>query len=323
MPDLFEGQSTSAFELPGDEELLGRATEEPEAAVVEEPEVQERERDDKGRYAKQEEAPEETPEVTADDTDSELETYLAKYGGDKDKALQAAVEAQKLIGRKESELQELRDELNQRFDQFEERVTPPAPTYDAEQVQERLAENPALISQVAQAAYEEGNEDILDVAIVAWEDHDPHGAKRFQRRIAAMEANKALQVQTQRVQAQQNTWDRTAEAFAKDHPDFDTFAPKMMEIAGDYPNMLKMLEQGGDKAQLEVLDFLYEKAQRRTSDTAETHYREATAEADRKVEEAAVISGQTAHSEKKLSPAEEMGKIWEDARRPYDDGWNV
>jgi hypothetical protein len=337
VPDLFESQvETSDFALPGDEELLGRteqATTETETptTAAEEP-TQETPRDEQGRFTAREEETPSTPDPedaaapTGGESDDELQAYLAKYGGDQDKALRAALEAQKLIGRKQSEIDELKSSLEERFDQFEERLAPAAPNVDLQTIADRLVDRPDLIPQVAQAAFQEGNRDILKVAMVAWGDHDPYAAEDFRRRWRERPRAEIYRADTAASEIEDG-WNQSAQEFAKTHPDFNVYAAKMNEIAPEYPHILKILEHGAPKAQLEVLDFLYVKAQRLQGDTAAAQAREAeaatAADTDRAIEEAAVTSGTTTHSEQKLSPAEVIGQQWEAKRKMYDDGWNV
>lgn len=133
----FESAWAAKWDGPSDETETQPATEEaPAEAETAEPEGQPR--DEHGRFARvdtpavddnareDELAAEEEALAQTAATDDPVESLLAKYNGDVRKALEAAAEAQSLIGRKESErsaAQQELQELRTRLDQLEQTRT--------------------------------------------------------------------------------------------------------------------------------------------------------------------------------------------------------
>jgi hypothetical protein len=330
------------FNLPGDEEIISglkeavaekEETPAPEAAPAEEAPseeaaaTEEQPRGPDGKFLPKEEPEPPDPEDATEGGEAEAEKLLAGRFKTVEDLEQGYEEARAKLGEQGSELGDLRKAFEQRLDEFEERVKPPAPSYDLQQVQERLDENPSLIPQLAAAAWQEGNDDILAAALVAWREHDPMAAQRFQLDISRAEAREAAEELAQGQSALKSSWERSAEAFAQKHPDFPDHAPQMKEIAAEYPNMLKILEQGDSSAQTEVLSFLYREARDRASENLTSQAREAkaatAAETAQAIEEAAVTSGASAHVTEKKSGAERVGEQWEEMDRPLNEGWKV
>lgn len=306
------------FAVPGDEQFIqaevakneAPAEEAPAEVPAEEeaPVEAEKPRDEQGRFVA--EAPAE-------------ELILGKFKSHED--LQAAYEAlEKRSGETSAELGELR----QLRETLEERLPEQAPQqYDLNAVIDALDENPARIPQVAIAAYQDGDEDMLDAAIVAWENHDQIGAKRFQREIMLDRLRKEqTTVQTQQTQ-QRNGWQETAKEFATEHPDFDRLRPAMLELHSEFPEVVGLLASDTPSVRKQVLGFLYTEAQRRESDNATAQTREATkandASAERAIEEASVVSGTSAHTETQKTGAELVGEQWDALDSALDAGWQV
>src|SRR6185436_10238920 len=149
--------------------------------------------------------------------------------------------------------------------------------------------------------------------------------------ITRAEAREAAEELTTGQRQQQNerrsSWEKAAASFTERHPDFPEHATQMKEVATEFPNLLKILEQGDDKAQSEVLSFLYREARDRASENLTSQAREAkaenAAETARAIEEAAVTSGTSTHVAERKSGAELVGEQWKEMDKPLDDGWNV
>jgi len=242
-----------------------------------EPVVEERARDEAGRFAAKEpdveaevaaEEPAAEAEPTDDtgETDADLEQYLAKYGGDTTKALKAAVEAQKLIGRQGTELGQIRQELADRFDALEAKVeTPVQPSYTADDVQQFLDENPGMAPQLAQRAKEIGDNSLYQRAMGAWAEVDAAGAMDYAGKVAAWESGNQLRQEfapildaaQQSQQAQAVT--QAVEQTAAKHTDFaeviDAVTPEVLSSL--HPAILQDLKTGDAEAKASALETLY------------------------------------------------------------------
>lgn len=345
MPEIFDnGPDDDAFALPGDEQLLERmaATREdepaaptPEPAAAAAPAAETADEPPAGPEAPENlpEAPVPSAEETAareaalaaglDVDDPEVIAYLEQFGGDPVKALKSAVENRKLFGRQQQELGELRKLVEQRLPEPE---PAPQPNYDQDALETWFVENPTRIPQVAEEAYMAGNEQVLNAAIAAWEDVDRAGARAFERKIAVADARRELSAETQQRDQIVGEWNAAAEKFAETHPDLEQVAPKMRELAPQYPHMLQILRTGDPESKIEVLDFLYEKARGQNADnlatTARTIAREQAREAEEAIAGAAVASTSTVVAETP-SKADQIAAEWDKADAPYRDGWNV
>lgn len=126
--------------------------------------------------------------VTSDDP--AIADYLAKYGGDPEKALAAAVEAQRLIGRRDEERDTLREQVAKLTGivetlQATATALPPQAVLTDEQVEERavgLVESQGGFFQAATLAANEsitGDARIYDSIIERWALESPIQATRF------------------------------------------------------------------------------------------------------------------------------------------------
>ena len=232
---------------------------EPEETEVEVEEVEEVEeeaetpRDDKGRFASK---------------DPDIEGYLAKYGGDVDKALKAAVEASSLIGRQGSELGELRKQ----FESFQQAQA--KPRIDQNAFAQLIEDDPA---QATVLAYQAQDTAATATALRAWSEESPFAASQWvtDQRIQELQGQFDQRLQTATAPLQQRVAGQVVEevltAFAKEHPDVDQYLGTMYEIAPESPLVLEVLKRQDDpKAIREVYDYLYHKARGRTSETLAT-----------------------------------------------------
>lgn len=340
MPEIFNDVEEDAFALPGDEARLAQmagaaGAEAPEPATPEESEPAAA-----GPAAAAEpvepaaaapapaDAPGGAQEVAdalqVDVDDPEVQAYLEKFGGDPAKALKAAVNAQALLGRQGQELGELRRIVEERLPEPE---PAPQPQYDQDALEVWFAEHPTQIPELAARAYLEGNEQVLNTAIAAWEDVDRGAARAFERKIAVAEARRELSAESEQRNQIVDEWSDAAEKFAEAHPDLEQVAPKMRELAPQFPNMIQILRTGDPGSKLEVLEFLYDKARGQSADTLVTSARSIAREQAREAEEAiagaAVASASSVVAGIEPSKAEQIAREWETADAPYRDGWNV
>jgi hypothetical protein len=105
----------------------------------------------------------------------ERQQLLEKYGGDVDKALAAAVDAQELIGRQSSELGELR--------QYREQVRAAAVQMPPDQILAYAEQDPQQAAAIAYQQYGRQS-DALPAGDAAWAEMDPFAAGEFNTQAA-------------------------------------------------------------------------------------------------------------------------------------------
>lgn len=331
MPELFDdGPGEEEFAIPGDDKRLEGT---PWAANAEssEPPVEETPDPEPAPEPELPPAAEAAVEVTAEeppaaDDDAELQAYLNRYG-DSDKALRAAVEREKLMGRQAQELGELRAMLEERMAEDASAVQP---QYDQDAVEMWLADNPTRIPEVAQNAFYAGNEQVLDAAVAAWRDLDRASANKFERWMVGQQVRAELHAETQTRDQSQADWNAAAAEFSRTHDDLEQVAPKMLELAKSYPNMVQILRTGDPTAKTEVLDFLYTKARGHVADNlaaaARDVAREQAQEAEKAIKDAVVASAATAVPAGVTDIAAAIAADWDTLDRPFasgEDGWNI
>lgn len=345
MPEIFDhGPEDDAFALPGDQAILERMAEnagaeppaaaEPPVAAATEPETPAAAEPEPATPAAATEPPVPSAAEQAardaavaaglDVDDPEVLSYLEQFGGDPVKALKSAVENRKLFGRQQQELGELRKLVEERLPEPEPVAQP---QYDQDALETYFAEHPTQIPEVAAQAYYAGNDQVMNAAISAWEDVDRGAARQFERRIAVLEARRELSAETAQRDTIVGEWNEAAEKFAESHPDLEQVAPKMRELAPQFPNMIQILRTGDPSSKLEVLEFLYDKARGQATDnltsTARTIAREQAREAEEAIANAAVASTSSVIAGPELSKAQEIAAEWDKADAPFRDGWNV
>lgn len=237
-------------EEPAEEEQAPEETDQPEESAEEEP-TEDRLRDDQGRYL---------PKFK----DPDIQGFLAKYDGDLEKALRAAVESQSLIGRQGSELGELR-RMVEEVRAAQQQPRQPERQYDPDQLQTWFDDNPHQIPSVALQAHQAGDTGLRDAAIAAWEELDRAGARQFERAVLKEEIQ-AQYVAPLVQQQQAQEMERVKQEFASAHPDFEALAPAMTELAQGSPRVLGLLQSQDPATVYEVLDYLYVKAEKHVRD---------------------------------------------------------
>ena len=105
----------------------------------------------------------------------EVQSFLAKYDGDVEKALKAAVHAQSKIGEQGAEIGELRRMVQEIADRPEPKA--PASPYVPQDLQAAIEDNPG---QVAQWALQNEQPQAYEAALTEWYDTDPKAASRFE-----------------------------------------------------------------------------------------------------------------------------------------------
>lgn len=315
-----DNQAASEEETPAESAVEAEAPAE-EADTAEEEASAERARDEKGRFV--------AAESEAEQEDSPAEKlYAGKYKS-VEELERAYSEAEKKIGSQGSEMSDLRKAVEDLRSSFEEDDDDYQETnYDPNTLRDWFEENPSQIPQVAITAHQQGNTNLRDQALVAWEELDPISARHYEREFLKDELRREQQ---QHVQSQNEMRTLTADVareFATNHPDMDALAPAMREIAAQYPQMARILQSNDRSAQLEYLDFLYTKARGRQADTLSQATKEVETqqaeEVDRAIAEAQVASGKTAKPEPPaLTAADRIGAEWDAIEKPFADGWNL
>jgi len=342
MADLFEESpesSEDAFALPGDEELLANTTAGQE--LVEEQAAEEtspvteaarllRSQRDKAEDSAEEEIPESgTPEdaepsdveVVAE-ADDPVQALLAKYGGDERKALEAALEAQQVIGRQAQELGQARQAVEEWQAWAQQQQQQAAQPQGTEGWEDLIDEDPAYATQLA---YQQGNNAAYQAAARAWQEVSPGAPQNWydnQQIKSAIATSTQQMEQTRREQAGMNAVNQVVTRY----PDLPDMVDRMVEIAPQYPHELMALASGNMDIAAPAIESLYLKARGLTSDTlaqtAQQLARKQTEEEMRVRQEAGVATATRTNAEPPASLAESIAAEW-----PNDDslseGWNV
>lgn len=339
MPDLWDSGEPSEDEYANvfayDADAAASAVEAAEAAGREPPEAAvavaegEQPRDEKGRFAPKEEQPpagasaeegeeapaeEQTPEPPADDP---LAAFLAKYGGDERKALEAAMEAQSTIGGMANEIGQLRALIQQQQELQQQPQYPPTQQqYDWDSL---IDENPAYATQLAAA---EGNEVAYRQAVQAWDEISP-GAPQLWYKQQQIDAALA-QIATS---AREREGEQMVAALMQKYPDLGDYQEKMQEIAARFPHELAALASSDMSVAAPALESLYLKARSPDSATlaqqAEEIARKQTEAELRARDEAAVASATRSHVTPPPSKEEAIAADWYTKEDRLAEGWNI
>lgn len=290
------------------------------------------EADPKAETPPEEEAPEEpaeeeapaaeaeTEEPEAEETpverDERLTAYLDKYGGDVDKALTAAVEAQELLGRQGSELGELRKEiqaLSERIpEQEEDDPYVPMDSSTVSWFDTLMEENPLQAMEWARQNDSSGT--YYSRGMAAWMDTNPAQASTYQMAVMAdalrKEFKEELSEKTRPYQAdhQRNTINQAWQMAVGENPDIANHADAILQEAKDSPELLR----GADtpEAQKNALHKLYRLVKGAAATTLEAATEEAETER-KQANRSAKLSGTTPQT-KAVSPepAKSEGDQW-------------
>jgi hypothetical protein len=339
MADMFEEApeaSEEAFSLPGDEELLANTTAGQELAAEQEPNpVSEAARLLQSQRNRGDSVESDIPADAGTTEDAELieasdadpvQALLAKYGGDQQKALQAAVEAQSLLGRQAQELGEAR-KANEEWAQWAE--------YQAQQAQQvaqqsqgisgwedLIDENPA---QATQMAFQQGNRAAYQAAVQAWEELSP-GAPQNWYDNQQIKGALAAQHQQADYARRENAGMEAVNSVVERYPDLPDLVDRMVEIAPNYPHEVMALASGNMDVAAPAIESLYLKARGLTSDTlantAQSLARKQTEEEMRVRQEASVATASRTGAEPPASLAQAIAAEWPSDDR-LADGWNV
>ena len=213
------------------------------------------------------------------DVDEDVQSFLAKYDGDLNKALRGAIEAQQMIGRQGSELGELRKlqgDLEALKTQVEQRQQPlPQPQQFMPDYRTMIEEDPRT---AAMTAYENQHWDAMGAALASWKEEDPVEARLF-----AMNVKHEADMLQQRLDFEQRLeqaapavdpeadFTKAVAGVVERHPDLNDMLPAIGEVAKERPLLRTVLESGTPADRAAALEDLYLIAKSRTvaSDTSE------------------------------------------------------
>lgn len=213
-------------------------------------------------------------ELNLDDPD--IESFLAKYDGDLNKALRGAVEASKMVGRQGGELGELRL-LEGKVQALQDMVAAKAEPAPAAQPyvnwNELIDDDP---KQAAQVAMQHGNVDAMIAAVNAWADlgepRDAFEAATFLNNVQRGYEMANLRHEFASKESAPTPGATADEEVAKvltKHPDLEKFLPAIGEIAKERPLLKQAIESGSPHEAAMALEDLYLIVRSRDTDTSD------------------------------------------------------
>lgn len=208
----------------------------------------ERPRNEKGQFAP-------TPEEPG--YDPELQPLLDKYGGDVNKALRAAMEAQSTIGSMASELGQLRQVVQaQQWQQNQ-------PEYDYAPLIEEDA------NQAAQIAFQNGDTRGFTAALTTLAQEDPTAAEVWRLRLENIALQRSVQQELAQVRGFQTSQalDQNLAMLAAKYPDVSEVADTMATVLQERPTLRMAAMSTNPQFVVQALEDAYQIAKARTSDT--------------------------------------------------------
>lgn len=210
-------------------------------------------RDEKGRFV-------------AKDADPDLEKYLERFGGDVDKALRAAVEADRMIGRQGQQMGELQKQLRELQESLSQPPEPQAPQITQETVDwfdDQIASRGPQAAAVWALQNDPAGPDgvFYGRAMEAWFDESPREAAAFQTRVEVVRATHALQAQQLPLyeQAAKQEFAAAWRSLQAEIPDLadPAIAESMLKAAEEAPEVLSGLQSGDPDDRKRVIRTLY------------------------------------------------------------------
>lgn len=280
-----------------------------------------------------------TGNVTEADTSEETpaEKLLAGKYKSPEELERAYLEAQSVIGRRDTE----KDALRESIDQLREQMAKPVEQPHVAVTTDEILEDPAAATV---RAFAQKDERALDRAYRAWQEEDSTAAAlwlsetRASQREAALRSEIAAvrgEVQTlsvpQQEAAQREEWNTAFSIVLAKSPDFGEHAARILEeVAPQYPNILGALSSGDAKAKAEILTALYAIDRAQTEDPAKLREtlneeaREAAEEARQAREGAKVLTQATTGGDApEQSPEELEAERTKQRYAAQTGGWNA
>lgn len=206
--------------------------EEPEQEEQEEGEGEQQEEPAEDEPGEEEEETVEEPFVGFDTDDVEIRAFLAKYGGDPEKALRGAAELARLMGRRDDEKNELlarNAELERRMFEAQALSGMALPLSEEQQAWVEGAAMSPNPSMYVRQAVEEGAFDMARAVCREWARENPFEATRAGQFVDVVEAQ-ATQQQEAPLTA---STDQILEALANQMPDLRSWIPQITSVVGN------------------------------------------------------------------------------------------
>jgi hypothetical protein len=276
-----DGFDWNTMGAPEAEQAEGTPLEEP---VEEEPQAPQRERDEKGRFlpqATEEETQEDTPEEAPSGYPPEVAQLIDRFGGDVNKALAYAVEAQKFVGQQGTEVGQLRQTVEQQqqaLQQLQAQLAAEAQQYDQEDWQQeyaKLMDEDAAEATIA--AYQRLDGPSFNRAYAQWMQDDPVSAKIWmsqEQRLAEQEDRYAKLAQAVEPvigqvtnTSQQQATQEAVNSVVRENPDLPQYTEAINQVLAE--NKLLSVAAHGDIPEIkaDALRAAYTLAKARTTAT--------------------------------------------------------
>jgi len=221
-------------------------------------------RDERGRFTSAEAPAEETTPPSAEDPtgtgqDPAVAAFLAKYGGDVNKALAGAVHLQRKAGEQSNEVGELRrmvEELGQLRESIQQgqQREPVMDQATVDWFDEQAAINPY---GAAEYARQQGNELLLQRALATWKEIDPYQASVYTNDLRLQQMNQQFEERLSK--AQQLPVDTSVHMALTNvrsrNPEFSNYDDAIEATMQRYPALQDALQSAasaGDTAKLEA-----------------------------------------------------------------------
>lgn len=269
----------------------------PVAAEAEPPAAEDRPRNADGTFAKQ----------TPDEPEAAGERLYAGQYKTVEELERAVAEKQAVLDRQANELGETRRMIEERFSGLEEKIAQPVHP-QTPVTQEMVEQNPGLATQLA---YQQGNQQALQVAYEAWKYEEPADAAAWRAEVVANQRIQQVQqayearlaeLEQRVAPAESNAldaqWAQTFRQIEAKYPDLATYQAEMTEIAAEFPQFASDL-RGDPESRGKALESLYLLARGRTAGTlraSQDEIAQQTAAEAQRVREDAFVASQTSQS---------------------------
>jgi hypothetical protein len=336
-----EGDETYAEAVQaGRDDTTPAVVETPDTPAEQTPAAEGRPRNPDGTFAKTTEEPAEDGdpesliEQAAEPTQEQL--LAGKYKS-VDELEKAYLNAQQSEGRLAQELGDLRRLVEERTAQPEPQQQQQPQQIDTQRALEWLEENPAQLQNVLAQAFQAENDQLVAVALAAWEaTGDIVGAKQAQTMVAAAKAQQALaqqqQYAQQQQQAQENQLQQIGVQFATMNPDAD--AQAIAAAAQAHPDLGQLLHSGDPQVVNAALLTLHKLSkavppqaatQPDTAAIVRDIARETALAGDQAIRDAQVASAATTAPATTKTRADEIADEIVERQRPFTaaGGWNI
>lgn len=193
--------------------------------------------------------PDLNPPEPAQGEDPAIAAYLKKYGGDVNKALQAAVHAQRKLGEQGNELGQqrqenaeyqalidelsgLRQDLTQQRTAQQANVLPDQATIDW--LDQEIATNPASAQTYAVQALNAGQTVLYDRIMRGWYETDPYAATTFSNALRFEQMKQELQASAP-VRDENTAMQAALSQTLAEHPEFTQYTDDLATVIERYP----------------------------------------------------------------------------------------